>query len=83
MVFTIFYPRVPTTNPLGTVKNLLELVKSRNEQATYNSEIERKFHVSKSQKIQFCIRLQICFSNTFHKSVPKSKDMICKRASCS
>lgn len=74
----------PATTTLEIVKTLLELLKSRNESDTFNnSQIEKNFYVSKRQKIQFRIRLQICFSNSSHKSAPKSKDVIYKRTSSS
>lgn len=73
-------PHVSTTTMRGTVKTLLEFQK---EADIFITPRLKGISMSKRQKILICIRLQICFWNTSHKSVPKSKDKIYKRTSCS
>lgn len=75
----IFYPLSPCPyhHHPGDCQNLVSISEAQQWiRYLYKSQIERNFYVSKRKKNPVLYRLQICFSNGSHISVPKSKDVI-------
>lgn len=74
---SILFPHVPTTITLGIAKTLLALVKPSNESGIFTrAKLKGTSMCLKGKKNPVLYRLQICFSNGSHISVPKSKDVI-------